>query len=360
MKWIIIINIIFLVLMTKVFSDELQCTPSYLNSCKDHTVLKSLKRKAKRLLKKLKNNDRELLEKISDNHRTQFKSLNFELIKLERSQDALSRCESSDPLDLELSKKCPALILKERYFELYGLSLIDETTLIYALNAFHRDISFSNFDLLDNYWPNSRRFQYKEQTVSLLENPLNDLREKMKGLKYRLTPRQKLYTRFNSIQINAMAELLKEFNKRVQSLSSGLFYDFDADERPDEILVLDPSEQYRMTLKLLRRKLHMMSLPEGVFAGKKPTMLDLLSAAYEVQLVSNQELKVMLEFPGLVDRKTPKWKKALNMTWEMSKLVVSSIPGVNLYAIIPIVIIEGIANQRRSQNEVSDLHLFHL
>lgn len=259
--------------------------------------------------------------------------------------------------------KCIASTVERPIYYAYSIGLLDETATIIFLSKINGGKSASltgrigayshKIDLLRKSYV-SKQGAYREQKASPLSE--KNFLKKFGKLK-KLSPRQSTLLRYNYTQIKVMGDILIEFDKRANAISSGIYFDFDGDGQVDDTYVMDPADQYRASVKLLKLKLEKESQSGGLFHKNKPSFEDLLVSANELGLISDEDLTAMTELPYLYKEGVPLWKKAANIAWEVGKGVIMAIPGVNLYSIIPIVLVESYIDSKERANETSDLHL---
>jgi hypothetical protein len=355
-------GLILLLLFTT--SSVMACRYSVLNSCRDtytkHLSKSRIKRARKRVYRDYK--VREQVDRIykSVTRRTHQSELFSKLLKIPAYKEEYDYCMGEEG---STQKSCLGDTLSDSIYYAYSLDYIDATAAIILLTKFSSDKKAKVTGDLDSYankiYLIRRSYEKRRgKGVSLYPSPISQKKylTKIYGLK-RLTPRQSTLMRFNYSQIKKMGQMMVEFDKRANALSSGVYYDYDGDGEMDEQIPFDPAEQYRLTVKLLLKELEEESRTGGIFAGKKPTWHDLLVSANELGLIKDSDLKSMIELPHLYEEKKAKWEVAAEIAWEVGKGVVMVIPGVNLYAIIPIVLVESYINSREQRNEPSDLHI---
>jgi hypothetical protein len=124
----------------------------------------------------------------------------------------------------------------------------------------------------------------------------------------KLTRRADLYNRYNSTQIVMLSSILEKTAKRMDASSAFITFDFDdQNQGEEEILVLSPMEQYRLSLKMLRKD--MAELMKSInFESDSVSYQDVIAAAIETGAVSYPELKHIIEFEEFWNPTNPKWK----------------------------------------------------
>lgn len=346
------------------------CEYSAFNSCRDSFTKNISERKTEKARKEIDGFAPLSIEigKVfraadkSDSHNDLFK----DLIKISYLKEDYESCLSSNWFRRETQRKihCVQKTVEDPIYYAYSRGHLDATATIILLSKIQNKKKAAvtgrfgayahKVELLrNNYLANQGAFN------DGASSPLSKKKylEKFGKLK-KLTPRQKTLLKYNYTQIKLLGDILIEFDKRVQAASAGIFYDFDGDGDPDDVYVLDPAEQYRATVKLLKLRLEKESRSGGPFYKNRPDFNDLLVAGNELGLISDKDLEAMIELPHLYEEGTPFWEKAGKIAWEVGKGVIMAVPGVNLYAIVPIVLVESYRDSKERADETSDLHLF--
>jgi hypothetical protein len=278
------------------------------------------------------------------------------LLHVSRIEESFNRClQYSTEVDSCLVKAIkPAIVFgyKHQYLDATSSMILMENLKVYRKTGKEK--------IRLSLYSNKIRLNYKSYKKRQGENveasPLNHqkyfLKQKELG---KISPRQHTLLKYNYPQLKIMADMLLTFDKRVNALEGGLYFRYSDEEV--ENISLDNADVYRMTVKLLLRDLKIKGSASGVFEGKQPKFHDLIVAASELGYLNDKVLSQMLELPYLYEKPIPKWKKALKITWDITKATVPVIPGVGLYSIIPIVLVESYLSSREKKDEVSDLHI---
>ncbi len=293
-----------------------------------------------------------------------FKILDIEEVKLQ-VKDCVNfiNLQTDEPL-----KFCREEVLKNIFYYLRANNYIDDTAAVLLLgktSGSSKVKSLLNKKDILSYSDSMIKVQkkYLENTKldrdGILPATLNQ-KEYLRDFYYlkKLTPRQNLFLKYNYIEIRYLGKLYIEFNKMMNAQNAGIFWDYDGDGKEDKIYSLDPADKYKLALKMILLTLEKENQTGGILEGKQPSMLELMSAANELGYISDEVLKELIEIPSLYKKKVPKWKIALKITARIGKGIVMAIPGVNLYAIIPIVLVESYFEGKKYQKRTSDLHLF--
>ncbi len=342
----------------------LACEVKVLNSCRDGFT-KNISQSKVRSATKALNRDQLLRKEIDQLYNvvtTDHTHQDFfnDFLKLAKLAKSFATCES----DQENSKLyCLRLTLAPIIYYGYGEGHLDATATILLLSKLKSPKKAAFTGELNHYALKikllRKSYLLRQKKVSNEGSPLSKKKYlKRFGKLKRLTPRQNTLYKYNYSQIKKMGKIMQTLEKRILAQSSGLYYDYDGDGTPDEVYELDEAEKYRMSVKLLRLELEKQSFSDGVFADEKPDYHDLLVASNELGLVSDEDLEAMIELPYLYEEKPTFWQKAKSITWDIGKGVVMAIPGVNLYSIIPIVLVESYSKAKEKAGETSDLHLF--
>jgi hypothetical protein len=355
-------HILFLSLFLSTFQ-VFACEIKVLNSCRDSFTKNISKSRVKRSVRKL---NRDLILKNSID--TVFQSIDLKtthsvlfqnILKISVVNKNFKNC-----LNLEESSQesCYRDTLAPYIYYGYGMKYFDATATIVLLSKLRGGKDSSYVGNLDSYARKVdflRKSYLKNQEVMTNTSPLSIKKylKKLGSLK-RLTPRQNTLLKYNYSQIKFMGKIMQTFERRILSLESGLFFDYDGDGNSDETYALDEADKYRMSVKLLKLELEKLSHSGKIFAGNKPTFHDLLVASNELGLISDKDLEAMVELPFLYEKKKSPWRTAGEISWTIGKGIVMAIPGANLYSIIPIVLVESYINSKEQQDETSNLHLF--
>lgn len=240
--------------------------------------------------------------------------------------------------------------LKDRHFEAlfveaYKEKVIDYETYLALEKA--RENEVHTFGL-------SLKAYYKKIQSLRTQFPLRDRDEKSDFItgrdgKLKMSYRQKLLEGYTDLQIMLMANVIKKLRTRLESPKAEiLIYDRS---NGVETIELEPMERFRLAIKLLRKENSLLAL-NTYFAGRTPSYMDLMSAAYEVGVIPASELA---EVAGLEDIWNPKktfWEKAGVWVRTFSSVATIAIPPP--YGFIPalaVVVIEMTAGKKDDNTE---------
>ncbi|MCT4642165.1 MAG: hypothetical protein N4A33_07670 [Bacteriovoracaceae bacterium] len=334
------------------------CFIKPLNSCRDgytKNLSKSQIRKAQR------SKENSIYNSIFNSFTSKTTHQDFinSFLKIEKINKQYNRCKlNPDNSD----KYCLRLSLQKIIYYGYSRKYLDATATMILLSKFtYKKGKYSGG--LDSYASKIHLLQKsytknQKDTTNYSLSPLSDKKYlKSFGKLKKLTPRQSTLLRYNYSQIKFMGKIMQDFEQRVLAINSGVFFDFDGDGKQDETYIFDEAEKYRLSVKLLKLELEKKSHTGEVFEGNKPDFHDLLVASSELGLINNEALAQMIEMPYLYEQKVSPWIKVGNITWEIGKSIAMAMPGINLFAIIPIVLVESIKSSKDKKNETSDLHI---
>ncbi len=122
----------------------------------------------------------------------------------------------------------------------------------------------------------------------------------LKVIKGKSSLRQNLYQKYDSTQIYILANMVKNFNKRIEAKDVNIHIEYEND--PAEIIALSPMETFRFILKLLRKELVELN-NSSILEGKSASYLEVITAAYEVGYISEKDME---EFANLEEIWNPK------------------------------------------------------
>lgn len=189
------------------------------------------------------------------------------------------------------------------------------------------------------------------QKVQILRSqfPLRDKNERSdfvtkKSDAGKLSHRQRLYENYSYIQIALMGNVIKKLKERLDSPKVEILV-YDKQDNVNEIVSLDPMERFRFAIKILRKEMSELAI-NNYFAGRRPSYLDIMTAAYEIGIVTGLEID---EVAGLEEIWNPKktfWDKA--KTWVRLASTVAAIvipPPYGFIATLAVVVIEATSNK---------------
>lgn len=252
-------------------------------------------------------------------------------------------------------KNCESHIIKILIKRLRSEAIIDDVT-FFALNSKENQLDLKQIEQ-KYFFINLKREEinpnnaYKKFEFNPLEG--KDFLGKVGKLK-NLTPRQRLYLLYSSEQIIKMADLIKKTSRMMNAKNVQITFDEDGDGKEDlEAIELSYTGKYNLAIKYLKHQIE-LETSNGILIGKKPTFTDLLTATMEVGYFDEHEMKVLLELKELRDPKVDKYKKALKITWLITKAGIMAIPGYGPLIAIPIVLVEAIIEGNKQSHAKVD------
>lgn len=238
--------------------------------------------------------------------------------------------------------------LEALYLEAYERGIIDLEIWKDLERARSSDVERNAISLKDYYKKvKSLRTQY----------PLRDPEERSRFATREANKnsrRQHLLENYTDLQIIMMGNVIKKLRSRLEADKIEiLVYDR---EQVQEVIPLEPMERFRFAIKLLRKEMSLLSI-NTYFAGRSPSYVDLMTAAYETGIIPAVELE---DIAGLEDIWNPKktfWDKAGIWVRTFSSVATVVIPPP--YGFIPalaLVVIE--ATTQNDTNNNNDTSLF--
>lgn len=129
-----------------------------------------------------------------------------------------------------------------------------------------------------------------------------------KVIKGKYSLRQVLYQKFDSTQIYILANMLKNFNKRLEAKDVSVHIEYHED--PTEIISLSPMETFRFILKLLRKELAELN-NSSILKGQPASYLEIITAAYEVGYISEKDIEAFANLEEIWNPKTTTKQKVM-------------------------------------------------
>lgn len=256
-----------------------------------------------------------------------------------------------------------ANILKEASYESFlkvsqALGVIDSVQ-YYVLSLETKDATELSWSLRD--YRNSlrsiatrRHTELQDEAFSLLNS--SKMRRKIPALKEH-TPRQRLYLKFNSIQIQKMSKVLANGISAMNAARASLYIDYAGDGSWDRQERLSQQEKYRMGLKLILRD-YFRTINSRYFSGEKPMLIDFLSAAVETGEISKEVLKEIINIeelnlvpPGFI-------KRHLHALKSLARIGLLSVPVAGPYLAVGMVLVEAYTEGKKGHEKISPDHLF--
>lgn len=167
----------------------------------------------------------------------------------------------------------------------------------------------------------------------------------------KLTNREKIYNKFNSAQMVLLSDILDQTSKRINAKSSKLDFEFENDVH--DTYVLSPIEQYRASLRLLRKEISTAERSE-LFKGSKIEYTDIVAAAFETGVISASQIEYVLKFEDLWNPKTPAWKSYVNLVFGITGTASLYLPPPwNVIGALALVITQAKVNELIDKNNNS-------
>lgn len=282
------------------------------------------------------------------------------LLKESSIVDSISSCKH------QLKINCTQKILRESINLAYSSNHLDDVSFLILKDAinfyktFDQNRDVEDLEILQDKFKKMlpldiKKYAQKRKLVSLkkplLESikayPLSD-----KGFRTnKHTPRQFLYLRYSETQIKKLSEIVAKMNERF--LSDSAYLSFGENDK----IELSPEEKYRAAKKLLKITLN-KEKSKGILAGTNPSYTDMLTAALETGDLPSELVSELTNHEEFKAAKKD-YKKLLHFAYGIGKTVLLSTPGIGMYAILPIMVIEAVMQSKtqKDKNENSD-HLF--
>jgi hypothetical protein len=170
------------------------------------------------------------------------------------------------------------------------------------------------------------------------------------------THRQSLYYRFNSMQIGKINDLLLRTFDRMDSTKTEVVFTYKSGST--ESVPVSPMGQYYMAKMLLQKDLQELSNSRA-FAGKPVSHEDLITAALETGLLTNEMLKSALGMDDLWNPVVKPWKKIANYAFRVTGTATLFLPPpYNIISSIALVFIEGLIHRKSANPNAGVLYDF--
>jgi hypothetical protein len=157
----------------------------------------------------------------------------------------------------------------------------------------------------------------------------NDFSMELVSKREKLTQRTTLYKNYNSTQVILLSQIIEKTAKRMDARQTTLNWQYTDDPNGDkEIYVLSPMEQYRASIRMLRKDIAELKRSEAFLGGSgKIEYEHLIAAAFETGVIGGGELDQVLQFEEFWAPKQVRWK-----TWANFAL---SLGGTSTYYLPP-------------------------
>jgi hypothetical protein len=132
-----------------------------------------------------------------------------------------------------------------------------------------------------------------------------------------ITQRSNLYRTYTSTQIMILAQIIEKTARRMDAKRASLHWEFGEDTAEHEIYVLSPMEQYRASIKMLRKEMAEVMRSDS-FRNTGLKYDHLIAAAYEAGFIKSNELDLILRFEDFWNPKTPRWKSYANFAFSIA------------------------------------------
>lgn len=163
--------------------------------------------------------------------------------------------------------------------------------------------------------------------------------------KEKLTQRGNLYKNYNSTQIIMLTHVIERTARRMDARRVSLNFEFnDTLPDPTEIYVLSPMEQYRISIKMLKKEMADLMRSEN-FKGQAIEFEDLVAASFETGYITAKELDYIVKFEDFWNPKTPKWKSYANFAFSVAGTASFMLPPPwNIVGAIALVVSQSAVN----------------
>ncbi len=327
------------------------CFKTVLNRCKSDGSLHSISKD--RQIKRYVNTDfkQENLLKVTSSLSAK------DLVRRYKEGEVFNKnikiCQSK-----KIARNCYKFALRVMIQSLYKQKLVDELSVL----LFYNDLIVEKKDRLSlpdlkSYSSKVRALNKKNKQVSKNTCFSCSIKGYKVGKIKGLNLDEYVMLKYSYLQLAVLNKTLVNYSKRITSLKAGFFFDYENDGEFDEVIELDPSEATRLSIKLLRLELEKLSYKGEILNGVKVNTLELLAVSSNFMNLDEEILKEIFSGPYLKDKRKPIWKKVLSVTRRIGESVLLIIPGVNVYAALPIVLLNAYEDFRKEQNENSDLHI---
>lgn len=253
---------------------------------------------------------------------------------------------------LKIEKKTSSTELETLHLKALETNLITPDTFL--------SLEQGRINELDKITLSLSSYQQKIKTLRI-QYPLRDATERndftsTEVKKMKSSRRQKLFEQYSDLQIIMMGNVIKRFRERLE-------YDVVEisgyrDGELQETIPLDPMERFRFAIKILRKEMSLLTL-NTYFSGRSPDYLDLMTASYEIGIISSSELQTVASMEEIWNPKKTLWEKAGMWVKLFSSVATIAIPPP--YGFIPalvIVVIEATAGKSKDPNQNDPSVLF--
>jgi hypothetical protein len=154
--------------------------------------------------------------------------------------------------------------------------------------------------------------------IKVEEKSTNNFNETYVSRRDKLTRRGKLYKVYSSTQVMVLAQLIEKTARRIDARYASINFQYTDDPEGEiETYVLSPMEQYRLSIRMLRKEMAEIMRSQS-FAGTGIEFNDIISAAFETGMINSEELDYVVKFEDFWNPKTPKWKAYANFAFSLA------------------------------------------
>ena len=236
---------------------------------------------------------------------------------------------------------------QDRDFQLQKLNYIAYTKKAISTEVFNKLEVLRRKSVLN--WP-----VYLNRYVDIIDNAkdrltkapepkaTNDFGSEYISRKQNITQRGNLYRTYNSTQIMILAQIIEKTAKRMDSRRVTLNWQYTDDPNGEtQVYIFSPMEQYRATLKLLRKDMGEVMRSEA-FKGTNLEYGHLIAAAYETGFIKSEELDYILKFEDFWNPKIPKWMTYRNFAFSLAGTATFYLPPPwNILGSVALVLAQG-------------------
>lgn len=247
----------------------------------------------------------------------------------------------------QLSQKITAKTNQDRDFQLQKLNYIAYSKKVISTEVFNKLEVLRKKSVLN--WP-----VYLNRYVDIVDNAkdrltknpeakaTNDFSSEYVSRKQNITQRGNLYKTYNSTQIMILAQIIEKTAKRMDSRRVTLNWQYTDDPNGEtQVYIFSPMEQYRATLKLLRKDMGEVMRSEA-FKGTNLEYSHLIAAAFETGFIKSEELDYILKFEDFWNPKIPKWRTYANFAFSLAGTATFYLPPPwNIIGSIALILAQG-------------------
>lgn len=169
--------------------------------------------------------------------------------------------------------------------------------------------------------------------------------------------RQLLFEKYNSNQIMVLSNLMKNLQRRLTASKISIHIVNSKSSKAEEVLDLAPMEQFRFSLKMIRKELSDLN-HSRILGGVTASYLDVIAASYETGLVISLEVDQLASLEEIWVKKVSKKEKV--MWWVREVGGVASVfitPPYGFFSIMGIMLLDQKISDPEVEND-PDFNLF--